>query len=113
VKRWTKKLDIFEKDILVFPINAFKHWFCLLVLNPKYLLTPTPHKCQLIYCDSMLERKEFVVEAIRRYLEIELEDKKTIRLEMSDTSLPCHQLLVLLRLFSYHARPTPTTADYT
>jgi Ulp1 family protease len=56
VKRWTRKIDIFDKDILVFPINAFKHWFCLLVLNPKYLLTPTNPiaKCELIYCDSML-----------------------------------------------------------
>lgn len=35
VKRWTKGTDIFEKDILVFPINAFSHWFCVIVLNPN------------------------------------------------------------------------------
>ncbi len=38
VKRWTKKLDIFEKEVLVFPINAFRHWFCILVLSPRGLV---------------------------------------------------------------------------
>lgn len=35
VKRWTKNTDIFEKELLIFPINAFSHWFCVLVLNPR------------------------------------------------------------------------------
>lgn len=39
VKRWTKKIDIFEKEFLVFPINAFRHWYCILVLRPNSLLT--------------------------------------------------------------------------
>ena len=38
VKRWTRKDDIFSKDVLVFPINMFNHWFCVLVNNPGALL---------------------------------------------------------------------------
>lgn len=43
VKRWTKKIDIFDKDILIVPINAFKHWFSVFVLRPHTLLTNNPH----------------------------------------------------------------------
>jgi len=39
VKRWTKNIDIFQKEVLVFPINAFSHWFCLIILKPKNLLS--------------------------------------------------------------------------
>ena len=60
VKRWTRRIDIFEKEILVIPINAFRHWFCVLVLHPGQLLK-NPRECQLVYCDSMFERREFVV----------------------------------------------------
>lgn len=53
VKRWTKKIDIFGKDILIVPINAFKHWFSVMVLRPQTLLT-NASKCQIVYCDSMM-----------------------------------------------------------
>lgn len=56
VKRWTKKIDIFGKDILIVPINAFKHWFTVFVLRPHSLLT-NGNKCEIIYCDSMMEQK--------------------------------------------------------
>jgi sentrin-specific protease 7 len=72
VKRWTKKIDIFGKDILVVPINAFKHWFTVFVLRPHSLLTNSSH-CQIVYCDSMMEQREFIVEAVRKYLQYELE----------------------------------------
>jgi Ulp1 family protease len=65
VKRWTKKIDIFEKKVLVVPINAFKHWFCVLILNPRALLEgnqgQNTGKCEIIYCDSMMEQREFIV----------------------------------------------------
>lgn len=73
VKRWTKRIDIFEKKVLVIPINAFKHWFSVIVLNPQALLEGNQGKntgeCEIIYCDSMMEQREFIVEAIRKYLQ--------------------------------------------
>jgi Ulp1 family protease len=56
----------------VVPINAFKHWFTVFVLRPHSLLT-NHNKCEIVYCDSMMEQKEFIVEAIRKYLQYELE----------------------------------------
>jgi Ulp1 family protease len=72
VKRWTKKISIFERDILILPINAFKHWFCIMILRPRCILEPAAGKAQIVYCDSMFEKRDFIVEAIRRYLELEL-----------------------------------------
>lgn len=34
VKSWTKKVDIFEKDYLVIPINERAHWFLAIVCFP-------------------------------------------------------------------------------
>jgi Ulp1 family protease len=67
--KWTKKIDAFEKEILVIPVNAFSHWFCLLVLKPKNLTSDkgsktgakTEAKAEIIYCDSMLEKRDFIV----------------------------------------------------
>jgi Ulp1 family protease len=57
--------------VLVLPINMFKHWFCIIVTNPAALLvdslTNLKGKCQLIFCDSMFEMRDFVVQAIRMY----------------------------------------------
>ena len=69
VRRWTKNADVFEKDFIVFPINAFSHWFCVIILKAKYLVKPSPDdNAEIIYCDSMLEKRDFIAEAVRQYL---------------------------------------------
>lgn len=113
VRRWTKSTDIFSKKVLVFPVNAFRHWYCLLVVNPSALLTGQTG-CTLYTCDSMFEKREFIAEGVRKYLQCGLEDKKRDRfLQLTPMSLPHLQLLVSLPLCSCPARPIPTTADST
>lgn len=56
VKRWTKKIDIFEKEYLVIPINAYKHWNCMIVVFPNTILTESG-QCKIIYLDSMCEKR--------------------------------------------------------
>lgn len=34
VKSWTKRVDVFEKDFLVIPINERSHWFLAVVCFP-------------------------------------------------------------------------------
>jgi Ulp1 family protease len=66
VRRWTKNQDIFAKEVLVFPINSLRHWYCLLVINPHALLKQREGKqCEIICCDSMFESREFIMEAVR------------------------------------------------
>lgn len=58
VARWTRKIDIFSRNILVFPINAFKHWFCIIIQRPGCLLDPnSTEKAEILYCDSMFEKR--------------------------------------------------------
>lgn len=34
VKRWTKSVNIFEKDFIVVPINEHSHWFVAVICFP-------------------------------------------------------------------------------
>jgi Ulp1 family protease len=34
VKRWTKSVNIFEKDFVVVPINEHSHWFVAVICFP-------------------------------------------------------------------------------
>lgn len=62
VERWNKKIDIFDQELLIFPINMISHWFCVFVYNPGALIKNDYHnKCQILFCDSMFESRFFVV----------------------------------------------------
>ena len=34
VKRWTKNVNIFEKDFVIVPINQHSHWFVAVICFP-------------------------------------------------------------------------------
>jgi Ulp1 family protease len=38
VKRWTKNVDIFEKDFLIIPINEDIHWSLVIIVRPGLLM---------------------------------------------------------------------------
>jgi hypothetical protein len=38
VKRWTKNVDIFEKDFLIIPINEANHWSLVIIVRPGLLM---------------------------------------------------------------------------
>ena len=38
VKRWTKNVDIFEKDFLIIPINESNHWSLTIIVRPGLLM---------------------------------------------------------------------------
>ncbi|KAJ7600472.1 hypothetical protein C8J56DRAFT_910342 [Mycena floridula] len=42
VKRWTAKIDIFEKKIIIIPINENLHWYLAVIYNPANMLVPPP-----------------------------------------------------------------------
>ena len=66
IKRWTRKVDIFEKEHLIIPINAFKHWYCIIVVNPEGIIDPKAQKRPyIVNCDSMFEKRPFIIDAIR------------------------------------------------
>ena len=44
VKGWTKKIDIFEKRMLIFPICEESHWYLVIVCNHGYVISKTREK---------------------------------------------------------------------
>jgi Ulp1 family protease len=41
VARWTKKTDLFKKQLIVIPVCKEKHWFLILVINPGVITVTT------------------------------------------------------------------------
>ena len=75
VRRWTRKFDIFEKELVLFPVHLGNHWCCG-VIDMK--------NKRIEYYDSLhgLDYKFFAV--VRRYLEEEHQDKKSSAIDLSD-----------------------------
>merc|ERR1719510_1641346 len=75
VKRWTRKVDIFEYDLILVPIHLGVHW-CLATID----LT----KPGVYYYDSMGADNNRCLSALIKYLEAEHMDKKKTAFDTSD-----------------------------
>eukprot|EP00941_MAST-03F_sp_MAST-3F-sp1_P003790 g3790.t1 len=68
VRRWTRKVDLFKKDIILVPINLHNsHWTWAAIF---------PKKKRIHYYDSMSGNGRQYLKALFRYLKDEKEDKK-------------------------------------
>lgn len=67
VKRWTKKIDIFNQDLILMPIYLGKHW-CLAVVDFR--------KPGVYYYDSMGGNNMQCLATIKKYLSDEYKEKK-------------------------------------
>lgn len=68
VKRWTRRIDIFSKDIILFPINlGNSHWVCGAINMRKH---------RFEYYDSMGAPNEAAFDLMRAYVTAEALDKK-------------------------------------
>ncbi|XP_053315408.1 sentrin-specific protease 5 [Spea bombifrons] len=66
VKRWTKKVDVFKKTLLLIPIHLEVHWSLITVNIPNKLIS---------FYDSQGIHFKFCVENIRKYLLTEAKEK--------------------------------------
>ncbi|XP_077975497.1 sentrin-specific protease 1-like [Styela clava] len=78
VRRWTKKVDIFSKDIVLYPIHLGVHW-CLAVVD---FISK-----QIRYYDSMGGANRECLEILKNYLLCEHKDKKESEINLSDWQL--------------------------
>ncbi|XP_023210191.1 sentrin-specific protease 1-like [Centruroides sculpturatus] len=78
LKRWTRKVDIFEYDMLLIPVHMGMHW-CLAVIDFR-------HK-KIQYYDSMGGQNDECLNALRTYLQDERMDKKKEEFDMSGWAL--------------------------
>lgn len=67
VRRWTKRVDIFAKDVILVPIHLGMHW-CMAAINMR--------KKRFEYYDSLGGKNSACLRALREYVVAEHADKK-------------------------------------
>ncbi|XP_014218653.1 sentrin-specific protease 1-like [Copidosoma floridanum] len=80
LKRWTRKIDIFSKDILVIPIHLGIHW-CMSIVDFR--------NKSIKYFDSMGSPNYKCLQSLKQYLYAESIDKKHVAFNFSDWILEC------------------------
>ena len=90
VATWTKAVDIFEKDMIILPVNHTSHWSVLFLLRPKMLLhelsdesqasgaiSENPESPCILCLDSLsMHNTKSIVSKTRGYLLQEFLNKK-------------------------------------
>ncbi|XP_071453796.1 uncharacterized protein [Hetaerina americana] len=74
IRRWTKKVDIFQKDMLIVPLHLEIHW-ALAVVDFR--------QQTICYYDSMNGRKRNILQVLMKYLQDEKSDKKKEKFDSS------------------------------
>lgn len=77
VKRWTRRVDIFDHQYLVIPVHLGVHW-CLCVVFMQ--------KKKICYYDSMGGSNDQCLNVVRQYLHDESWEKKKQKLSLSEWS---------------------------
>ncbi|VEN33986.1 unnamed protein product [Callosobruchus maculatus] len=78
LRRWTKRVDLFEHDMICIPIHLGMHW-CMAIIDFR--------DKSIRYYDSMGSSNDRCLEALRHYLEAEHMDKKKTAFDTSDFTL--------------------------
>ncbi|KAJ1031004.1 hypothetical protein NDA18_002229 [Ustilago nuda] len=74
VKRWTRRIDIFSKDLILFPINlGNSHWVCGAINMRKH---------RFEYYDSMGAPNPSAFKLMRDYVTAEAKDKKKTEIDL-------------------------------
>lgn len=75
VERWAKKINLFEKDMVIFPICVNAHWLLIIAIKPGLIKCPPKSEERtikgepfLILLDSMGGDNEELLDEIRQYL---------------------------------------------
>ena len=71
VKNWTKKVDLFEKDYIVVPVNEKSHWYLIIIcfpgsVNVKTELEDTARRSSILVFDSLPDPENPRTEAVTR-----------------------------------------------
>ena len=95
VKKWTKNVNIFEKDFIVIPINECDHWFVVIVCFAKYPFVKNINdegvitRPIMIVMDSLEDGlKNTVCNNLRTYLTLEWNTKMKSKKEFTASNMP-------------------------
>jgi len=93
VKKWTKNVNIFEKDFIVIPINDCDHWFVIIICYPGLTCQrkegATVMQPLMLVLDSLEDGlKESVCNDLRSYLTSEWKEKMKTPREFTTSTMP-------------------------
>ncbi|NXL34111.1 SENP2 protease, partial [Glaucidium brasilianum] len=78
VRRWTRDVDLFKKDLILVPIHLSHHW-TLVVIDIR--------KKTIKYFDSLGHKKDEICESLFYYLQEESQQKRNVQLNFSEWTL--------------------------
>ncbi|XP_059615590.1 sentrin-specific protease-like [Phlebotomus argentipes] len=81
VKRWTRKVDIFEHDVIPVPVHVSNVHWCMAIIHLK--------NKTIRYYDSMGQPNMRILDALEQYLKSESLDKKQRPFDMSGWQKEC------------------------
>ena len=95
VKKWTKNVNIFQKDFIVIPINECDHWFVVIICFPNPRLKQDKEgvtkRPLMIILDSLEDGlKSSVCLNLRSYLSSEWRAKMGSEREFSEARMPAY-----------------------
>ena len=93
VKKWTKNVNIFDKDFIVVPINDCEHWFVIIICYPALINTKKEDgrlmQPLMLVLDSLEDGlKDSVCEDLRSYLTSEWKEKMKSTSKFSTSNMP-------------------------
>ena len=91
VKKWTKDVDIFAKDLLLIPVCECSHWYLVVIILPGLLLqSQQKQETAIIVFDSLKDSgtRETTVKNVEHYLYEEMKVKKESRSRFKTRELP-------------------------
>ncbi|KAK9702297.1 hypothetical protein K7432_011302, partial [Basidiobolus ranarum] len=74
VQRWTRKVDLFSKELVIIPIHLGVHWCCAIINNKLK---------RFEYYDPLLSSNSRCLKALRNYLKEEAKSKKILDFDLS------------------------------
>lgn len=73
--RWLRRVNIFEKDFLLIPVNIDEHWFLMIICYPINITTtqyPLQKRPRILTMDSMpyhtIEKKQQMIQYLRVFI---------------------------------------------
>ncbi|KAE8255616.1 hypothetical protein A4X06_0g347 [Tilletia controversa] len=80
VRKWTSRVDIFQKDYLIVPINEHLHWYLAIIVHPRLILKRKAQQEQ--------EQKNSVVRRSKRHSTTVPDSEEEYQLDDDDESEP-------------------------
>ncbi|XP_017157101.1 sentrin-specific protease 1-like [Drosophila miranda] len=75
VKRWTRKIDVFRKDIILVPVHCNGNHWCMAIIHFQ--------NRTIFYYDSLGNPNDIVLDVLKNYIIAESLDKRKVQYDLS------------------------------